>query len=153
MTSIYSSLLWKYRAWEEGSSSSTIPVFHSPRRPGGIPGWRKDEDRGQKQWSVEERSLKAGTWTRHFIDFLLDSTSHPAMMSCKWYLEIDFLLWGGDAMYSGKICWLWKEKNELGATIRSCCKNKSGAAFLGRADVSDIPKRESQIYSASDLCF
>ena len=66
--------------WEEGSaSSSTIPVFHSPRRPGSIPEWRK----GWRQRGKSSGLLRKGLWKQvlgqdTFIDFPLDSTYSPS---------------------------------------------------------------------------
>lgn len=135
------------------------PCPHSPRSPGGLPEWRRGWRRRGKSSGLLRKGLSrqvlgldTSTDFPLACTYLVTQPHLAARETGKWTLYYV----GGVPMYSAKIWWLGKERDEFGATTSwPCCKNKRGSLLGGRgADVrSSIMKRESQAYPASDLCF
>lgn len=136
MTSIYSSLLWKYRALGRGLSfqlhHSCFSLSKKARRYSRMEEGMKTK--GQKQWSVEERSLKAGTWTRHFHWFPF----RQYLVTQLWWVasEIEKLTFYYGA---GMLCTQVKSDNfgkkrmNLGPPLDLAAKTRG--RLPGRADV------------------
>ena len=154
MTSIYSSLLWKYRALRRGLCfqlhHSCFSLSKKARRYSRMEEGMKTE--GQEQWSVEERSLKAGTWTRHFHLFPF----RQYLVIQLWWVASEI---GKLTLYYGvgMLCTqvksddFGKKRMNLGPPLEDPAAKTKEAAFSGELMYGHPQKRIPNILSIRSL--